>query len=427
MVSFIDITKRKKAEEQRESYATELELANETLRRAEQEARASVENRDRFLATLSHELRNPLAGLLNAQRVLEHDAATSADMKNASRAIKRQAEHMSRLLNDLLDVARVTQGKIDFHKSAFDIRELVPDAIQAAKTLLHDKGQHLRVDQPESPLVVEADPVRLLQVLENLLTNAAKYTPHGGHIDLQLQQRTAECVVTVRDSGRGIRPELLANIFDMFVQADETLDRREGGIGVGLTLVRSLVEMHGGTVTAHSDGEGKGSEFTVSLPVASATQSARGCGPDAESNRQVDCPEATDGGPRGKAACPAQVLVIEDNPDARQMLQTLLELDGHHVEVAGDGKAGLEALLRDRPDVALIDIGLPELDGYEVARRARQQLDNGDVYLVALTGYGQQKDRDAVLEAGFDEHLVKPVNLQALTRVLDRPGKIINS
>ncbi len=366
MVSFIDITKRKKAEEQRESYATELELANETLRYAEQEARNSVENRDHFLATLSHELRNPLAGLLNAQRVLEHDAATAEDKANASRAIKRQAKHMSHLLGDLLDVARVTQGKIDFQTQVFDVRELVPDAVQAVKSLVQDKRHQLHVNRPDSPLIVEGDPARLLQVLENLLTNAAKYTPPEGRIELELRQGNAECLVTVRDSGRGIRPDMLTHIFDMFVQADETLDRREGGMGVGLTLVRSLVEMHGGTVAAHSEGEGQGSEFTVKLPLSLRKTETPQIGLASEPAQQ-DGPSPTEGTIRDQTASPANVLLVEDNADARQMLRTLLELDGHQVEVAGTGKAGLAALLRNRPDVALVDIGLPELDGYEIA------------------------------------------------------------
>ncbi|MCA9124054.1 MAG: PAS domain-containing protein [Planctomycetaceae bacterium] len=419
MVSFIDITRRKKAEEQRESYATELELANETLRHAEQEARDAVENRDCFLATLSHELRNPLAGLLNAQRVLEHDVATTEDLKNASQAIKRQAEHMSLLLNDLLDVARVTQGKIDFQKSVFDIRELVPDAVLAVKSLVQDKQQQLYVDQPDRELLIEGDSARLLQVLENLLTNATKYTPREGRIQLSLSREDNDCRISVRDSGRGIKPELLANIFDMFVQADETLDRREGGMGVGLTLVRSLVEMHGGTVWARSEGEQQGSEFVVRLPISYKRQDSAAEGsitpPDSENDQKPG-----NNASAGRTA-PVRVLLVEDNADAREMLRTLLELDGYQVQVAENGKVGLEMLLQSRPDVALVDIGLPEVDGYEVARRVRKSLDNGDVYLVALTGYGQHKDRAAVFAAGFDEHLVKPVDLRALARILSRP------
>jgi CheY-like chemotaxis protein len=215
---------------------------------------------------------------------------------------------------------------------------------------------------------------------------------------------------------------LLENIFDMFVQADDTLDRREGGMGVGLTLVRSLVEMHGGSVIAHSDGEGQGSEFMVQLPVSfrKSTADAKDGLRDSEVKAGDEPADAMTviGQPPAR-----RILLIEDNPDARQMLRTLLELDGHHVDVAEDGKAGLETLVQQRPEVALVDIGLPEIDGYELARRARRELDNGDVYLVALTGYGQQKDRAAVLAAGFDEHLVKPVNPDQLARVLSRPRK----
>ena len=421
MVSFVDITKRKRAEEQRESYARELELANETLRHAEQEARDAVVNRDRFLATLSHELSNPLAGLLNAQRVLEHESATREDKDNASLAMKRQAQHMSHLLNDLLDVARVTQGKIDFQKCVFDVRELVPDAVQTAEALIHEKKQVLHIEQPEKPLMVEGDPARLLQVLENLLVNAAKYTPPKGRIELQLKQDQTQCMIVVRDSGRGIKPELLENIFDMFVQADETLDRREGGMGVGLTLVHSLVKMHGGTVTAHSEGEEKGSEFTVRLPLTYKRTRRRPSRRAAESDNGNNDGDGKQSDSSEKWAKATNVLLVEDNADARQMLRTLLELDGHHVEVAEDGRTGLEILLRNRPDVALVDIGIPELSGYDVARGARSKLARHEVYLVALTGYGQQSDRDAVFDAGFDEHLVKPVNPSELSRVLNRP------
>jgi two-component system CheB/CheR fusion protein len=423
MVSFIDITKRKKAEQQRERYARDLESANETLRRAKQGALESVRNRDRFLATLSHELRNPLAGLLNAQRVLEHDEATAEDIENATGAIKRQAEHMSRLLDDLLDVARVTRGKIHFQKEVFDARELIPDAVQAIEGQLLGKGQELQVDRPDNPVFIEGDPARILQVLENLLNNASKYTPDGGSIELRLAESDGSCRVTVRDSGRGIKPEMLDKIFDLFVQADETLDRRDGGMGVGLTLVRSLVEIHGGTVAAHSQGEGKGSEFTVVLPTAT-------CEPK-DGPVEADSPpiDRSEDGHRvveqeNKAALgAAKVLLVEDNLDAAQMLRTLLELDGYQVEVAEDGQSGLDALLERPPDVALIDIGLPVMDGFEIARRVRRERNDRAIHLVALTGYGQRRDRAAVLKAGFDEHLVKPVDMHHLRRVLDQPRK----
>jgi CheY-like chemotaxis protein len=233
-----------------------------------------------------------------------------------------------------------------------------------------------------------------------------------------LCQSNQHCHVKVRDSGRGIQPELLNHIFDMFFQADETLDRREGGMGVGLTLVRSLVEMHGGTVTAASQGEGKGAEFTVTLPV-----SLKAASRVASRDKSAADPGGKDAGRDRGQTSPVNVLLVEDNVDSRQMLQTLLQLQGHHVQVAADGKSGLDRLLTNPPDVALIDIGIPVFDGYEVARRARQQLGDRDVCLVALTGYGQHKDRVAVLQAGFDEHLVKPVNLDELNRVLARPGR----
>ena len=253
--------------------------------------------------------------------------------------------------------------------------------------------------------MVEGDPTRLLQIVENLLTNASKYTPSEGAICLELKKVADDCVLCVRDNGRGIDPEMLVEIFDMFFQSNEAIDRSDGGMGVGLTLVRTLVEMHGGTVTAHSEGVGHGSQFEIRLPLAS--------NPPTTSTEQHSV----------TVGVVNRVLVVEDNADSRNTLQTLLKLDGFQVEVAEDGQQGLDAILAQLPDVALIDIGLPELDGYEVARRVRKQLGKSVVRLVALTGYGQAKDREAVFQAGFDEHLVKPVNPQDLARVLSTPRK----
>ena len=403
--SLTDVTDRKQAEAALEQNAAEIQRANETLRVAEAEARKAVIERDQFLAMLSHELRNPLSAILNGVSVLGHADAEHAVAERARRAIERQVDHMSRLLDDLLDVARITQGKIGFRKELLDLNSLVNQAGQAMQSIMEVRGHQFTVVPAASPVMVEGDPTRLLQVIENLLTNAAKYTPPRGTITLELKSGGSHCELSVQDNGRGIDPDLLEEIFDMFFQSNHALDRSEGGMGVGLTLVRALVEMHQGTVTARSAGLQRGSQFVVRLPVASRRQ-----------------PKRTD---RASPAAGAgtRVLLVEDNADSREMLQTILQLNGFQVYSAEDGQQGLDAILEQHPDVAVIDIGLPKLDGYEVARRVRQQFAPSEILLVALTGYGQAKDREAVFQAGFDEHLVKPVNLQRLKRLLSTPRK----
>ncbi len=356
---------------------------------------------------LSHELRNPLSAILHGIGVLNRSDADREVVARARQAIQGQAHHMSMLLDDLLDVARITQGKIDFRKQVLDLNDLIGEAVQAMQSTMEARRQRLSLISAPGPVMVEGDPTRLLQIIENLLTNASKYTPTEGAISVELQKELDQCVLCVRDNGRGIDPDMLHEIFDMFFQSSRTLDRSDGGIGVGLTLVRTLVEMHAGTVTAHSDGLGCGSQFVVKLPLTS--------------KRLDKSPEQTS----VTADAAMRILLVEDNPGSRDMLQTLLTLDGFQVEVAEDGQQGLDAILSKRPDAALIDIGLPKLNGYEVARRVRKQLDKSEIYLVALTGYGQAKDREAVFQAGFDEHLVKPVDLELLERVLRSPKSVI--
>ena len=336
---------------------------------------------------------------------LTHKDANGEVIANAHQVIARQVRHMSMLLDDLLDVARITQGKIEFRREVLDLNDLICEAAQAMQPAMEARRQQLRVIQALDPVMVLGDPTRLLQIVENLLTNASKYTPDEGDIVLELKKDVDDCELCVRDNGRGIQPDLLDEIFDMFFQSDNTLDRGDGGMGVGLTLVRTMVELHDGIVTAYSDGLGHGSQFVIRLPLTS------------------ELPAKSTAQPAVTAGAAIRVLLIEDNPDTRKMLQAILELDGFQVEVAADGRQGLDAILAQRPDVALIDIGLPELDGYEVARRARQQLGESEVHLVALTGYGQAKDREAVFQAGFDEHLVKPINPQELARLLNTPRK----
>jgi PAS domain S-box-containing protein len=403
--SITDITQRKHTEATLNRKAAELQRANQTLSVAEANARKAVVQRDRFLAMLSHELRNPLSAMLNGVALLERTDADGEAVAKARHAIRRQARQMSRLLDDLLDVARITQGKITFRKEVLDLNGVIVEAAQAIQPTIEARRQQLSVTPAPQPVMVEGDPTRLLQIVENLLTNASKYTPSEGTIALELKIRATDCELCVQDNGRGIDPKMLEEIFDLFFQSDNALDRRDGGMGVGLTLIRALVEMHDGTVVAHSAGLGRGSRFAVRLPLTSKLPV-----------KSTETPVA-----QGDPA--TRVVLVEDNADSRDMLQTLLRLDGFQVEVAEDGQQGLEAILARRPDIALIDIGLPRLDGYEVARRVRKHFSGAEVHLVALTGYGQAKDRQAAYQAGFDEHLVKPVNLQELARVLRTPRK----
>lgn len=366
------------------------------LKAAEAQAREALLQRDRFLAILSHELRNPLSAILNASQLLQaHGDHTPAEAES-NQVIDRQAHRMARLLDDLLDVSRITQGKIAIRKELLELGELVTDALQTMRPSLEAHRHQVTFEPPAEPLFVEGDRVRMAQVLENLLSNAAKYTPDGGWIGVAVRREGNNAVISVRDSGRGIPADMLESIFDLFVQSDDTLDRAEGGMGVGLTLAKSLVELHGGTITAHSPGRDRGSEFLITLPLAHASASEPK--PPVPSDR-----------PSG-----VRVLIVEDNADSRTMLKSLLELDGYVVTAAKDGPEGLEAIRRERPDVALIDIGLPGLDGYQLARKIRAQREFDGVRLIALTGYGRPEDRQRVLEAGFDNHLVKPLRVEAL-------------
>jgi two-component system CheB/CheR fusion protein len=367
-------------------------------KKAERQARQALARRDEFLAMLSHELRNPLGAVLNAAQLMSRDQAT-ASTAGASDVVMRQGRQMARLLDDLLDVSRVTRGKIDIRKEVVDLNALVHEAIEVARPEIDERGHTLELRVGDAPLYVEGDPSRLLQIQENLLVNAAKYTPHGGRIVLSVCRDQNDAVISVEDNGQGIPPEMLAAIFELFVQGQKSLARSEGGMGIGLSLVRTLVELHGGSVSVHSDGCDQGSLFTVRLPLTDKKPPPVSAeNPVAEKNLRV--------------------LIVEDNDDSRVILEKLLSMDGHHVRVAADGVAGYEAVRRDRPDVVLLDIGLPGMDGYQVAQRIRAELPSYSGRLVALTGYGRAEDHAAILRAGFDEHLIKPVSPRELVRVL---------
>lgn len=378
------------------------------LKLIESEQRAALRGRDQFLAMLSHELRNPLAAILNAVTLLRLDSSSeetqNAKGRSSISVIDRQSRQMAALLDDLLDVSRITQNKFEIHEEIFDLRSTVDDALQAVEPHTKARNQSIEVDLAEEPLWVRGDQSRLQQVQVNLLCNASKYSPQGKRIWLS-QQRTNEGIeIRVRDEGNGIPQSLISSIFDMFVQVGESLDRRDGGMGVGLTLVRSIVELHNGTIAAKSDGLDRGSEFVIRLP-ASPTP------PNVEAT-QHDSPQSVPN--------KAKILLIEDNPDSRRTLVELLELHGHYVKSTQDGSEALTWIQSERFDISLIDIGLPGMNGFEIAKAIRREPRCSDLFLVALTGYGQPADRAATADAGFNEHLVKPVSPDHLQSLIQQ-------
>jgi PAS domain S-box-containing protein len=361
---------------------------------------ASNRKKDEFLAMLSHELRNPLAAILNAL------ASATLGQPQPPREVEialRQAEQLRRLVDDLLDVTRITRGSITLQKQGGSLVHIIERAVETAGALIDARGLRLSVELPAEPLPVEADPARLEQVFVNLLSNAAKYTEPGGHIYLVARRRVDRVGVLIRDTGIGIAPEMLPRIWDLFTQADQALDRAQGGLGVGLTVVRRLVELHGGSIEARSEGLGKGAEFEVTIPLS--------LGRTAET--RVLAPTSSRASQTG-----TRILLVEDNRDAAEALSTLLERLGHCVRVVHDGTAAIAAAQCNAPDVMLVDIGLPDMDGYEVARRVRLEPILDQVVVAALTGYGQKEDRQRAIAAGFDYHLVKPVNAEVLKRML---------
>jgi two-component system CheB/CheR fusion protein len=372
-------------------------------KRAEEKIQEAVRRRDQFLAMLSHELRNPLGAVVMATSLLQKDVADE-ERRRLLGILERQSQQMARLLDDLLEVNRVTENKIELRKEVVDLRTVAREASESVRTLMETRGLSFAIDIVGEPLWVDGDAARLQQVQANLLTNAAKYTQRGGHVWLVVGREDGHGVIRVRDDGAGIAEGMLETVFELFVQAGRTLDRALGGIGVGLTLVRSLVSMHGGSVVARSDGEGRGAEFTVRLPlVVAPTEGPRN-------------PER-DGGlhlPKG-----ARVAVIEDNADSREMLCDALTLAGFCCQSADNGLSGLALIDAMMPDVAIVDVGLPAIDGFELARRIRRDARYARVQLIALTGYGQREDRQNAMAAGFDLHLVKPIEPLHLVRLLD--------
>lgn len=373
-------------------------------KRAEKALQEADRRKDEFLALLAHELRNPLVPIRNAVQLLKLQSEPSLPhLQQACGLIERQLNHLTRLVDDLLDVARITRGRITLQKSRVDMASCVVQAVEAIRSLLDEKGHDLTLKLPPFPLQVEADPVRLAQVIENLLHNAAKYTHEGGRVTLTLTQEGQQAVLTVTDNGIGIPPELLPHIFDCFAYSERPLNHPspQGGLGLGLSLARSLLEMHGGQIGATSPGLDQGSTFTVQLPLA-------------KENPQ---PTATPGAEEAPTVSCRRVLVVDDNRDIAHSFETLLGLWGHQVQTAPDGPAALKATRTFQPEIILLDIGLPGMDGYEVARHLRAEYGQ-HIKIFALTGYGQEQDKKRAKEAGFDHHLTKPPPMETLKKLL---------
>ncbi len=378
--------------------------------RAEEALKDVNRRKDEFLAMLAHELRNPLAPIRNAAQLLNVHSAGKPEIEWARAVIERQTKHLAGLVDGLLDVSRMVSGQIALQKKPVDLAEVVHDAVETSRPLIRLRKHHLTVQLPEQSVLLEADPTRLSQVISNLLNNAAKYTEEGGQIRLDAAVDNGVVTLRVRDTGLGIDPELLPHIFDLFTQAERTPDRSEGGLGIGLTLVKRLVELHGGTVEALSEGLGSGAEFIARLP-ALADAGAR-----AVEKATVRVPVAAPADARS-----LRILIMDDNVDAADSIAMLPNMEGHETRAVNSARAALLAVPDFKPEVVLLDIGLPEMDGYEVARRLRAQNGERRMRLVAVTGYGQPADRRRAHAAGFDEHMVKPVEptvLQDFLRIV---------
>jgi two-component system CheB/CheR fusion protein len=393
VVSFIDVTKLKETE-------AALRRAVEERERAERALRDADRRKDEFLAVLSHELRNPLAPIRSSLHILEHPTADEGSASRAHEIIVRQVGHLARLVDDLLDVTRISNGKLQVERRPMNLREVALRTAEDHRSLFTAREVALEVVLPEEPLWVDGDATRLAQVIANLLQNSAKFTARGDSVHLSLEGVDGFAVLAVRDTGAGIDPAMIPRLFQPFSQADTTLNRRLGGLGLGLALVKGLVEMHGGTIAVSSGGKGAGAEFVVRLPLVTAPA------------RSEVAPAAS---PRQR-----RILLIEDNLDAAESLQLALELEGHEVAVAHDGPEGIERARQLTPEVVLCDIGLPGMDGYAVAKALRREPRLRDTLLVALTGYALPDDLQRATDAGFHAHLTKPATMEGVQEVVSR-------
>ena len=391
-----DITERKASEQERERTIGELRRAEEALREADR-------RKDEFLAVLAHELRNPLAPIRYAVAMARRQDRTGGERLQAQAIIERQVEHMGRLLDDLLDVSRITRGTLILRPSSVDLASVVTAAQESARPLIEARGHTLVVELPREPVRLTADPVRLAQILANLLINSAKYTDRGGRIVLEARLDGGELVLRVRDNGIGISAEMMPRMFTLFAQASPAIERSEGGLGIGLSLVRGLVELHGGTVRAYSRGPGQGAEFVVRLPIGDPAQVCEDDAPRAEES---------------PGSSPLRLLVADDNRDSAATCAALLEACGHEVSVAHTGLEAFDVACRVEPDALLLDIGMPELNGYQLAERIRATPWGRRALLIAITGWGQEQDKRRAIAAGFDQHLTKPIDPNGLETLL---------
>jgi signal transduction histidine kinase/CheY-like chemotaxis protein len=389
--------KARERQYQLRNYLEERERTTEALKQADR-------RKDEFLAILAHELRNPLAPIRNSLQILRMSASIDPAAERICEMMERQVNHMVRLVDDLMEVSRITRGLIELRNEETDLATIIREAVETSKPLI-EAGQHqLAISLPADVIPIYGDTLRLGQVFSNLLNNAAKYTETGGQIWLTARRDGGEAVVSVRDNGIGLSADVLPIVFDMFMQADRSTNRSHGGMGIGLTLVKSLVELHGGTVSAHSDGPGQGSEFTVRLPIPVGRHFV-------PAQPSVARRHASESAPR-------RVLVVDDNKDAAYTMAMLLRVLGSEVQIANDGATALASIESYRPDVVLLDIGMPGMDGFEVARRIRQRTEFDNIVLIALTGWGQTEDRNRTHAAGFNHHLVKPADITVLQSLL---------
>jgi signal transduction histidine kinase/ActR/RegA family two-component response regulator len=393
--------REQESKESAEQLNAQLAAANERLAAADR-------NKDEFLAMLAHELRNPLAPIRNAAQILRMANSEDATIVRAQAIIERQADHLAKLVDELLDLSRIQTGKIKLERVHVDVARAVARAVESCDQLTTKQHHVITLDLPtDAPLWVDADPTRLDQVLVNLISNAAKYTGSGGAIQIKVAREGEMVVVRIRDNGLGIAPSDLQRVFELFAQVEQSLERSQGGLGLGLKLVKELVELHGGDVEAKSEGLGKGSEFIVRLPMVEATAGA----------------VVSEVRARTVRSSPRRILVVDDIADNRDTMAMLLTMHGHHVELAEDGEQAVEKVLHGHYDVAFVDIGLPKLNGYETAKAIRRHPEGVRIVLIALSGYGQPEDKRKAIEAGFDAHLTKPMKAGALQQLLNELDK----
>jgi CheY-like chemotaxis protein len=391
----MDITERRRLEDELRARAHQL---------VEQDRR-----KDEFLAILSHELRNPLAPVTTALALLEAKQHDPQAVDSLRRVIERQIWHLVRLIDDLLETSRITTGKIELRTQRVELREIALAAVEAVQDLVSARSQDLEVETGAQPILLDGDPTRLSQVIFNLLNNASAYTPEGGRIQVALRRDGDEVLLTVRDNGVGMSPDTIRQAFELFARGTSPEHAGSGGLGVGLALVRRLVELHGGSVSAHSEGPGRGTEVTVRLPAAEAAERP----PEDRDRPSLHA---------RRAAVRRRILVVDDNVDAAETLAALLELQGHRVAVAHDGERALELAREFVPDIALLDLGMPGMDGYELARAFRDNPSTRGVQIIAVSGYGRAEDRARTRQAGFDMHVTKPVDPEVLRKVVEGPS-----